>query len=377
MSFAVDHGAGPSAGVPRLLGIVMGSHAVQRRAIKRFLLLSHAYVVFWLVLELSVRFGYSPPAARLIILCGALGLSVFYALLRAGLSLKLQDPLLCMPQALFGAVSVVLVYALVPLGEGAALQVLFMILVFDLHRLTSRQIALIATLTVAMIVALVTGKWLLEPASIDLRQEALNLSMALLVVPLLSMISAKVRQIHLRQIAQKAELDRVLARLKVLSQRDAMTGTFNRRHMLELLDDEYKRQRRTLLPFCVAMLDIDHFKQVNDTHGHAAGDMVLRQMTLLAGAALRDTDALARWGGEEFLVLLPDVSVSEACSVIERLRLQVEQYDWSQCAPGLRITFSSGVACHVPQTSIQGSIDRADAALYRAKHAGRNRVEQG
>ena len=366
-----------SGGLPRLLGIMFGADAVQRRAIKRFLLLSHAYVVFWLVLEVSVRFGYSPPVARFIILCGALGLGVFYAILRAGLSLKLQDPLLCMPQALFGAVSVVLVYALVPLGEGAALQVLFMILVFDLHRLTSRQIAVIATLTVAMIVALVTGKWLLEPASIDLRQEALNLSMALLVVPLLSMISAKVRQIHLRQIAQKAELDSVLARLKVLSQRDAMTGTFNRRHMLELLDDEHKRQRRTLLPFCVAMLDIDHFKQVNDTHGHAVGDRVLRQMTLLAGAALRDTDALARWGGEEFLVLLPDVAVSEACSVIERLRLQVEQYDWSQCAPGLRITFSSGVACHVPQASVQRSIELADAALYRAKQAGRNRVEQG
>jgi diguanylate cyclase (GGDEF)-like protein len=359
----------------RLSLTVFGHHPVQRRAVKRLLVISGAYLAIWLLMALSIWCGYAPPSVWGIVAMGVFGQGVFYAILRAGLTLRLADPLLCFPQALFGAASVVLGYALIPFGQGAALQALFVILVYDLHRLSSRQIALIAASTVALLVLLVLAKWQIDPVSIDLRQEALNLSMAVLVVPLLSFVSDKARRVQQRQRAQKAELDRVLAELETLSRRDAMTGTVNRRHMLVLLQEELKRQRRNQLPFGVAMLDIDYFKRVNDTHGHAVGDLVLRQVAAMGGAALRATDVLARWGGEEFLILLPASSVQQAAAVIEQLRCRVAHYDWSRLAPGLQVTFSCGVATHVPAVALERTIELADAALYRAKQKGRNRVE--
>jgi diguanylate cyclase (GGDEF)-like protein len=359
----------------RLSAMVLGHHPVQRRAVKRLLLISMAYAMIWLLMAVSIWCGYSPPAVWTIVAFGMAGQVVFYAILRAGLSLRLRDPLLCFPQALFGAGSVVLGYGLIPFGQGAALQGLFVILVYDLHRLSSRQIATIAAATVAMLVLLVLAKFQLDPGTIDLQQEALNLSMAVLVVPLLSIVSDKARRVQQRQYAQKAELDRVLAELETLSRRDAMTGTVNRRHMLELLQEELKRQRRNQLPFGVAMIDSDYFKRVNDTHGHAVGDTVLRQVAAIGGATLRTTDVLARWGGEEFLVLLPASSMQQAGVILEQLRCKVEQYDWPQHAAGLQVTFSCGVAGHVPAAALECTIELADAALYRAKTKGRNRVE--
>ena len=360
----------------RLMRPVLTGHPIQRRAIKRLLVINQAYVLIWLVLGVSILSGNAPPLAWAIVVYGLIGQTVFYAILRAGLTLGLADPMLCYPQALFGAGAVVLGYALVPFGQGPALQILFVILVFDLHRLSSRQIALVATTTVAMLAAFVIAKSYFNPGGIDLRQEALNLSMAVLAVLLLTIVSGKVKRVQLRQIGQKAELDRVLGELETLSKRDAMTGAYNRRHMLELLEDELKRQRRSHLPFSVAMLDIDHFKRVNDTHGHAVGDVVLKQLAAMAGASLRPTDALARWGGEEFLVLLPESPADEAGAVIEQLRLQIARHDWAQYAPGLQITFSSGVAAHAVEVSLEHTIELADGALYRAKEMGRDRVEQ-
>ncbi len=355
---------------------VLTAHPVQRRAIKRLLVISQAYLLIWLVLAIAILSGNAPPLVWAIVVYGVAGQLAFYAILRAGFTLGRADPLLCFPQALFGAGAVVMGYALVPFGQGPALQTLFVILVFDLHRLSSRQIAFVATTTVAMLAAFVIVKSYVNPAGIDLRQEALNLSMAVLVVPLLTIVSGKVKRVQLRQIGQKAELDRVLGELETLSKRDAMTGAYNRRHMLELLDAELKRQRRNHLPFSVAMLDIDFFKRVNDTHGHAIGDVVLKQLAAIAGASQRATDSLARWGGEEFLVLLPESAAGEARAIIDQLRLQIERHDWAQYAPGLQITFSSGVAEHALAVSLEQTIELADGALYRAKETGRNRVEQ-
>jgi diguanylate cyclase (GGDEF)-like protein len=186
-----------------------------------------------------------------------------------------------------------------------------------------------------------------------------------------------VRAIRLRQLEQKAELAGVLTQLEFLSRRDALTGAFNRRHMTTLLDEEHKRQRRTGRPMAIAMLDIDWFKQVNDRHGHAAGDSVLKQLTQAAGAALRQTDVLARWGGEEFLLLMPETTLAQALVVAERAREQVRRCDWSQVASGLAVSISCGVSEHAGDRPLAQTLERADAALYRAKQEGRNRVCAG
>lgn len=168
----------------------------------------------------------------------------------------------------------------------------------------------------------------------------------------------------------------MLSELRTLSEHDALTGAVNRRHMMDLLNEELKRQRRAHRPFSVAMVDIDFFKRVNDGHGHAVGDLVLKKLVAMTRETLRETDVIARWGGEEFLVLLPLLPAAAAAELVDKLRQRIELHDWTQYAAGLRVTFSSGVAEHTLSVSLEQTIERADGALYRAKEHGRNRVEQ-
>ncbi len=359
----------------RLADWVLGHDPVQRRAVKRLLLVSHAYAVIWVLVAVSIQTGMSSPWAWLVVAYGVVGQSVFYAVLRAGLTLKLADPLFCFPQVLFGVVSVVLGYNLLPFAQGSSLQVLFVLLVYDLHRLSIRQIGIVAMVAAALLSLSVALTWLLRREGLDLRQEALNIGMTMLVIPMLSNVSSAVRRVHVNQMEKRIELDKVLGELKTLSQRDALTGCVNRRYMVELLDEELKRQRRNGRAFCLAMLDVDHFKQINDGYGHGVGDLVLQQLAVLAQDTLSGTDVMARWGGEEFLVLLPETRLDDATAVVERLRQKTARQDWGALSPGLQVTFSGGVVEHDCQLSVEQSIDLADAALYRAKQGGRNRVE--
>jgi len=158
---------------------------------------------------------------------------------------------------------------------------------------------------------------------------------------------------------------------------DALTGLHNRRHadaMLQMLAESARRDGR---PLVLAMADVDHFKRINDEHGHAVGDRVLQQLALLLRHGLRDADLLARIGGEEFLIGLLNMGTAKAQEVCERLRQSVASHDWSTVAPGLQVTVSIGVAAADEAVDAQRMFERADRALYAAKNGGRNRVELG
>ena len=174
------------------------------------------------------------------------------------------------------------------------------------------------------------------------------------------------------------DLEDARATLDRLARRDALTELFNRRYFHERYELELRRAWRTASPLAVLMIDADHFKALNDTHGHQAGDEVLRQMARVCGAALRPYDLLARYGGEEFVVLLPGLALDAACSVAERIRQAVAGMKCVTAAGALLdTTVSVGVACLVRS---EGDLDsegpallqRADRAMYRAKEAGRN-----
>jgi len=133
---------------------------------------------------------------------------------------------------------------------------------------------------------------------------------------------------------------------------------------------------RTRQPYSVALFDLDHFKTINDRFGHAAGDAVLRDFCTLVQAHMRVTDRFARWGGEEFVLLMPVTTPVESASLaVERIRSAVASHDWSCTSPltaALRVTVSAGVATSVPGESVEALVARADVALYQAKDAGRN-----
>jgi diguanylate cyclase (GGDEF)-like protein len=156
---------------------------------------------------------------------------------------------------------------------------------------------------------------------------------------------------------------------------DPLTGVFNRRTFLEMSGKEELRARRRGSPTSVLMMDIDHFKRVNDTYGHPVGDLVIKTLAETATKVLRPTDILARYGGEEFVVTLPETETAAAKLVAERLRVALEKMVVPADGREVRFTISVGVATFMKGVALATAMEHADQALYRAKQNGRNRVE--
>ncbi len=175
--------------------------------------------------------------------------------------------------------------------------------------------------------------------------------------------------------ASNARLALALTQVRELSERDELTGLKNRRSILALLTEERARFARGGRAFGLALLDIDHFKRVNDRFGHALGDEVLRVFAKIVAGNLRGTDHFARYGGEEFLLLLPNTPDAHAAVLAaERLRRAVDEHPWTDLAADLRVTCSIGVTVSHTGEGVAEMLERADASLYRAKSAGRNVV---
>ncbi|MBX3621042.1 MAG: GGDEF domain-containing protein [Rhizobacter sp.] len=176
------------------------------------------------------------------------------------------------------------------------------------------------------------------------------------------------RLLRERGITLKAKL----AEIERLAHHDELTGVLNRRRMLQLLDEALVRHDRSGVPVTVALLDLDHFKAVNDTLGHGAGDEVLRRFAGAVQAQARNTDRFGRYGGEEFLVILHDSGTDAAQQAIARTRGVVADMDWRDLASDLHITFSAGIATYNGSETAELLLSRADLGLYEAKRAGRN-----
>lgn len=182
--------------------------------------------------------------------------------------------------------------------------------------------------------------------------------------------------------AADAERSTLLAQLKIQAQEfeqqarlDALTGLANRRAFDEALARECARSRRAKLPLTLVLLDIDHFKQVNDRYDHSVGDEVLKLVASLISAHCREDDTVARWGGEEFAVLLPNTTALVARDICERIREAIMLADCSAVAPGLHLTISMGIAEFAGEAQHEKLLSRSDSALYQAKKHGRNRID--
>ena len=164
--------------------------------------------------------------------------------------------------------------------------------------------------------------------------------------------------------------------LRIASTQDPLTGLFNRRLMLDRLQNEAALTKRRKNWFSILLVDIDHFKKINDNFGHDAGDKALIAVSNALSLALRASDVCARWGGEEFLILLPDTDQAGGIEIANRLRLAVGALQLPNICIDTTLTVSIGLAQHQLENSLEETIKRADLALYAAKATGRNRVFQ-
>ena len=202
----------------------------------------------------------------------------------------------------------------------------------------------------------------------------LTIVMASLLTSTLMCLQVQGIRRYLRQ--QKKQLQDALQQIRHLAMRDHLTGLINRRQRSELMALELRRCQRSGRPLLLAQLDIDHFKSINDTHGHAVGDLVLQAFANTTLAHLRSSDVLARWGGEEFVLLLCDTEPDAATELLERVRSAVQAHTLPHGEHSIRMTVSIGWAQHQRGETLDEALQRADQALYDAKRCGRNRVVQ-
>ena len=296
----------------------------------------------------------------------------FYGALRTGWSMRYPDPAMTSVQMVLGMVAVAMAYLANPLFHGMILLLVALVLVVGALTLTPRSCRLMGLFSLIGLAVTIAIGVTQRPESFDLREQLIVYMFAVIILACVAELAARISAIRSELKAQRRALKKALAENQWLAGRDELTGLSNRRRAMELLAYEERRAVRQPVEACIAMIDLDLFKTVNDRHGHGAGDDVLRTFAQQAALVLREADILARWGGEEFLLLMPDTSQPEAERVIGRFRdmfCRSGQWQWS---PELVVTFSVGLTTHRQGESHEATIKRADAALYEAKAQGRN-----
>jgi diguanylate cyclase (GGDEF)-like protein len=182
---------------------------------------------------------------------------------------------------------------------------------------------------------------------------------------------------HLKRLDLMQRIEAANRQLEAMAHTDPLTLLYNRRYLMNQLDFEFKRARRHGLPLSFLIIDLDHFKSINDTHGHLAGDMVLKRVASLLTKSCRGTDLVGRYGGEELCVVLEHTSLEQAVLVAEKLRAAIAGLELASEGKPFAITASIGVAEAAPDDqTVEDLVRRADRALYRAKGGGRNRIER-
>lgn len=354
----------------------LGPEGQGRGAVKLTLLALAVYGLFALNAAVQVKLGLMEAGAGAWISAVSLsGITAFYLLVRTGLSRRLgPDPSLTLPQSVFGVLITAWGYAIDPALRGAIIAIMLLNLVWGMFVLSQRQAFGLYLFGLASLGAAMTYGATMDPLRFPPAVEMLHFSFATILMTAVSVLSANMARLRAKLGARTTELRAALERIQYLAHHDELTRISNRRHLSERLAAEQLNQRHSGQTMSLVLIDIDHFKDVNDRHGHAAGDAVLRHFAATLQGALRSTDFAGRWGGEEFLVVTPQASAETAAALVERLREALAAAPFDDLVPDLHITFSAGVAECAPGEDLHLAIERADRALYQAKQTGRDRT---
>ena len=302
------------------------------------------------------------------------GMGVFFVLIRSGVSRRWAEPSLTVPQMLFALTSGAVAYTLLGPGRGAVFPVVMVVLMFGMFVVSPRQMRWLSVYAVLLFGSAMAFMTVTQPRQYPLVIEVGHFLLVATMLPAVSLLAGRLSRIRHRARQQRAELAQALARLRETVTRDELTGLINKRHMLALMQQEHQRCIRSGQSFCLALLDIDRFKPVNEAHGYAVGDAVLATVAQEAQRQVRVSDVLARWGGEEFLLLMSDTHAPLARGGIERLQQRLAALRIVHGPAALGVTVSAGLAEHIAGEPLERTLERAVAALAEAKAQGPGRV---
>jgi len=362
------------AHVVRLPPEVLKRRAGQRRQMLAVQAVSYSLIT--LVLLVYCYAGTVPiviPAAYF--LAGVGLVAIFVVLSEAHFNDRFEDHYLTIFQV-GGHVALQLCFLLAAPEIGFAfLSVVFLIFGFGALRMTSRQAIITWTLTMIGLapIFLFTSTPIGLPVATQIERVAAMLSYVLTIgqCAFVGLYGSTMRKML---YDRSSELKAAYKRIEELAELDELTGSSNRRSIMRVLEEEIARAARSGSPCSIALIDLDWFKRINDAYGHPTGDEVLRTFSITMFANIRAVDRFGRYGGEEFLLVLPDMDGNGAVRALDRLRAIIADLDWSAFSPGMAVTISAGVATLKPNETSDTFLARADSALYAAKAQGRNRI---
>ncbi len=307
--------------------------------------------------------------------CGLLSIAIFIAMSESIVNDRFKDHYFITQQTSISlAIMLVFIYFAPEVGC-LFLCSIFLVFAFASLRATLRQ-ALIGWAASAIglgILFLLTDKSIGMPHGTPLERLA-TLLVFILVLGRGMIVGLFGSSLHESLYKKGLELKEAYKRIEELAELDELTGAFNRRSIMQALDEEITRARRSNIPCAVALIDLDWFKQINDRFGHPVGDEALRAFAITVFANIRSIDKFGRYGGEEFLLILPETSDGAALRTVDRLRKIVASLDWSAISQNMSVTMSAGLATLLADDTADSILARADQLLYRAKDLGRNQV---
>lgn len=294
----------------------------------------------------------------------------FHAVFKLGLHLRFHEPSLMLPQLIVALMTMLGVAYLERSTQIALVPFILIAFSFGIFRLSTAALISLALACLVAYLGIILSRSEAQGYATDFRTDLLQWVVLALTLPGMIILGKQLQT--LRQVLRATRYQ--LEQYEEKSIRDELTGLYNRRQLQTELSQAKAQAEMTGVPFSICLVDIDHFKQINDSKGHLAGDKILRDFSRAARATIRESDIFGRYGGDEFLQILPDTDVKGAVMHAERLRINAHFLDF-QILPQKHISLSIGVAQYREGEKITDLIARADAALYRAKQQGRNRVE--
>lgn len=351
-----------------------GLSILQKRRLYRIIMVmavGASYLVDTLLLALFSLSGTIEPVVPLVYAAAALVHITLSTLLHwTGFSDRLKNPHMTLWQMCFAICVQMLGILVCPKLNAFFLAIMFIIFAFGTLRISLKQalvVWLFACLAVTITLSQLSHSSLGILAPTAWEKVLIGIAFATILLRTIG-LGYYATSLRMKMYQKTHSLEQAV-------NYDSLTGVFNRGVILPAVQEHITLFKRKHIVSSIAMVDIDRFKQVNDTYGHPAGDVVLHELASHIRQSIRDTDKIGRYGGEEFIILMPATSLDEALNLVERIRQDIAPMTWDDLSADLRITISAGVTEIHADDDLDELISRADRALYQAKQQGRNRVK--